>query len=165
MGGILNAIDISSRGLSAQRAKMNVIAQNMANAETVETPEGGPYRRKQVIFKEDKQTESFSSILRTTDSRLTRTHNGHMPGIAVSGAREKIDLAAVDHEEVQDGKDKFKLVYDPTHPDADAEGYVKMPDVEIVTEMVDMMTASRAYEANTAVISTAKGMVEDALEI
>ena len=165
MGGILNAIEISSQGLSAQRAKMNVIAQNMANAETVETPEGGPYRRKQVIFSEDKNSStSFSSALSNANTKLSRTNSGHRSG-GTSWAGQKSIVSAVNHKEVIDPAAEPKLIYDPEHPNANEEGYVEMPNVEIMNEMVDLMIASRAYEANTAVISSAKSMAENALEI
>jgi len=164
MAGILNAIEISSRGLSAQRARMNVIAQNMANAETVETNEGGPYRRKQVVFSEDTQKQSFRSVLKNEHSKLSRTDDNHISGSRRIG-RTKERTSTVGFDQVEDGVDNFKLVYDPTHPAADQDGYVKMPDVEIINEMVDMMTASRAYEANTAVISAAKEMAQNAMEI
>jgi len=164
MGGILNAIEISSRGLSAQRAKMNVIAQNMANAETTETAEGGPYRRKRVIISEDKQRVSFKSALGKASTALARTHSGHRYGRTLS-AQNKSEVNSVDHKEIEESKDGYRLVHDPTHPNADEEGFVKMPNIDVITEMVDMMTASRAYEANTSVISAAKKMANDALDI
>jgi len=164
MGGILGAIDISATGLSAQRAKMNVIAQNMANAETVETDEGGPYRRKRVLIAEDESATNFNTLLKKADTKLARTHGGHRTGVARSQSSQ-VEISSVEHEQVTDPESSFKLVHDPTHPRANEGGFVKMPDVEIIHEMVDMMTASRAYEANTAVISTAKSMVKSALEI
>jgi len=164
MASIINALEISGQGLSAQRAKMDVIAQNMANAETVETDEGGPYRRKRVMISEDDSVQSFNQVLARTRSSLARTNAGHLPGkVLVSG--EKLDLAGVDHDEVTDPDSSFRLVYDPSHPKADTDGYVKMPDVDVINEMVDMMSASRAYEANTTVISAAKKMTNDALDI
>lgn len=164
MGGILNAIDISARGLSAQRSKMNVIAQNMANAETSETAEGGPYRRKRVVISEDKNTISFSTALGKASTNLVRTHSGHRYGRTLN-AQNKSEVASVDFKEVQDPDSNFRLVHDPTHPDADENGFVKMPNIDVITEMVDMMTASRAYEANTSVISSAKKMANDAMDI
>ncbi len=164
MGGILNAIEISARGLSAQRSKMNVIAQNMANAETSETAEGGPYRRKRVIISEDKETVSFSTALGKAATGLSRTHSGHRYGRTLS-AQNKSEMTSVDHKEIEDPETSFRLVHDPTHPEADEDGFVKMPNIDVITEMVDMMTASRAYEANTSVISAAKKMANDALDI
>lgn len=164
MSGLLSAINISAQGLSVQRAKMNAVADNIANAETTETAEGGPYRRKRVLVSEVKETRKFSQALRRADNRLTRTHAGHRSG----GSRPtggKVEMSFVKGQEVQDPSSSFKLVHDPSHPQADAEGYVKMPDVEIINEMVDMMAATRAYEANTVAISSAKQMARNALDI
>lgn len=164
MGGLINAIGISAQGLSAQRAKMNTVAQNMANAETVETAEGGPYQRKRVIVTEDKKLAPFTDYMSSASTRLTRTHAGHRPS-RVRLQSGSIKVSTVRHEEIVDPESSYRLVHDPTHPNADAEGFVKMPDVDVVHEMVDMMAASRAYEANTAVIAAAKKMANDALEI
>lgn len=164
MSGILDAIQISSRGLSVQRQKMNVVAQNIANVETTETEKGGPYRRQRVQVSETKERGSFSSIMNKTQSRLSRTNPNHIRGHSKKvGVREQ--MSAVDSKVISASDDAFKLVYDPSHPSADEKGYVKMPDIEVVTEMVDMMTASRAYEANTVAISAAKDMTEKALDI
>jgi len=164
MSGFLNAIDISANGLSIQRQKMNVVAENMANAETVETPEGGPYRRRRVIVTESKAPVSFSGALRQAGTRLARTQPGHIAGIR-SSRLETTETPTVTAREVVDPQSSYKLVYDPGHPEADDNGYVKMPDIEIINEMVDMMAASRGYEANTAVIATSKKMARDALDI
>jgi flagellar basal-body rod protein FlgC len=164
MGGLINAIGISAQGLSAQRAKMNVVAQNMANAETVETAEGGPYQRRRVIVTEDKRSAPFTDYMSRANTRLTRTHAGHRPS-RMRLESGSIKVSTVEHEEIVDPESNFRLVHDPTHPNADAEGFVKMPDVDVVHEMVDMMAASRAYEANTSVIASAKKMANDALEI
>ncbi len=164
MGGLINAIEISSQGLSTQRAKMNVIAENMANAETVETDEGGPYRRRRVVVSEDKKAVSFNKLLSQANTRLARTNAAHRPArAAVTGEKETV--SSVSYEEVTDPDSSFRLVYDPGHPNADEDGYVCMPDIDVITEMVDMMTATRAYEANTSVISASKQMAQDALDI
>ena len=164
MGGLINAIDISAQGLSAQRAKMDVIAENMANAETVDTPEGGPYKRQRVMIASDKQQSPFTNYLSQANTRLARTNEGHRPG-HIRLQSGTIDVASVKYRQIEDPESSFRLVHDPTHPQADADGFVKMPDVDVVHEMVDMMSASRAYEANTAVISSAKKMANDALDI
>ena len=165
MSGLLTAIDVSSRGLTLQRAKMNAVAENIANAETTETSDGGPYRRKQVVANEAKlEQQPFRSMLKQADTNLARTHRLHRSGKSpVVTSREK--LTTVDMEEVQAPASDFQLVYDPSHPNANDEGYVKMPDIEIINEMVDMMAATRAYEANTVAIASAKSMAEDALDI
>ena len=164
MAGILSAMEISSQGLSLQRKRLNTVAQNIANAETTETKEGGPYRRKRVLASENKLKGTFNSLVKQAGTRLSRTSRRHLSG-TVHRSRESVDLSAVTGREIVDPDSSFRLVYDPSHPQADGEGYVKMPDVGVVTEMVDMMAASRAYEANTVAISAAKKMAKDALEI
>ncbi|HWR83005.1 MAG TPA: flagellar basal body rod protein FlgC [Candidatus Deferrimicrobium sp.] len=164
MSGILTAFDVSSKGLTVQRAKMNTVAENLANAETVETKEGGPYRRKRVIVREDAVRGAFNSMVKEARVRLARTDKQHLGGKSIV-QRAGVELPAVTAREIADPESSFRLVHDPTHPKADAQGFVKMPDVEVVTEMVDMMAASRGYEANTLAISAAKKMAKDALDI
>lgn len=164
MSGILSAIEMSSRGLSVQREKMNIVAENMANAETVETRDGGPYRRKRVMVSEDEKRIPFDALLKKAGDRLITTDKRHIAGnkIALRGGEK---VASVSYETVQDPASSFKLLYDPSHPQSDENGYVKMPDVEIINEMVDMMAATRAYEANAAAISSAKRMADEAMQI
>jgi flagellar basal-body rod protein FlgC len=143
---------------------MNAVAQNMANAETVETTEGGPYKRKRVMVTENEKATPFTTYMSQASTRLARTHPGHRSSRARLETGS-IKVATVEHREIEDPDSSFRLVYDPTHPQADEEGFVRMPDIDIVHEMVDMMAASRAYEANTTVISVAKKMATDALDI
>ena len=164
MAGFLKSIDTSAQGLTVQRRKMDVVAQNIANSETTRTPEGGPYRRQRVVVDANKSELPFNSLLSQANTKLARTDSRHLSGKSIS-SNNRVDQYSAEGEIVQDPKNNFKLVHDPSHPDADSEGYVKMPDVEIVTEMVDMMVASRAYEANATAISSAKKMANDALEI
>lgn len=164
MAGLLNAIEISSQGLSIQRARMNTVAENIANAETTSTTKGGPYKRKRILASENKNKGTFNSLVRQAGTRLERTDQRHL----TSGSRaltKTVEIPTVDWKEITDPDSSYRLVHDPSHPEANDEGYVKMPDIEIVNEMVDMMAASRAYEANTAAISSAKKMAKDALEI
>lgn len=164
MAGILNAIEISAAGLSVQRSKMNTIAQNIANAETTETKEGGPYRRQRVVVSERREKTSFNTLMEKAGNKLSRTNSKHIQGnVRVSGNSAEISNTEFKVESAP--KDSFKLLYDPGHPQADEDGYVKVPDVEIINEMVDMMAASRAYEANTVAISAAKNMANEALDI
>ena len=164
MAGLLNAIEISSRGLSIQRARMNTVAENIANAETTSTIEGGPYRRKRILASEGKDRGTFNSMIKQAGTRLKRTNPRHLES-SLRTSTKTVELPSVGWKEVTDPESSYRLVYDPSHPEANDEGYVKMPDIEIVNEMVDMMAASRAYEANTAAISAAKKMANDALEI
>lgn len=164
MSGILGAIDISSQGLSVQRSRMNTTAQNIANAETTRTNEGGPYRRKRVVVSEAQERTSFSQMVKRAGTRLSQTNSRHLRGHSI-GLRQEIDAPSVSLEEIVDPATNFRIVHDPNHPDADGEGYVQYPDIDVVTEMVDMMAAARAYEANTVAIATAKQMAKSALDI
>lgn len=164
MPSIINAIGISSKGLSVQRAKLEVTAQNLANAETTETREGGPYRRKRIVVKADDFKQNFETALKAADTPLARTNSGHLRG-KVRSFTNSVELSSAEMKEVQEPESSFRLVFDPSHPEANDEGYVKMPDIEVINEMVDMMSATRAYEANTVAISSAKQMAKDALDI
>lgn len=144
--GIFNSINISSSGLTAERTRMDVISKNIANANTTRTSSGSPYRRQMVVFQENKT--SFSDYL-----SLYSNSNGHSgkAGVKISG--------------IVEDKSPFKKVYDPGHPDANEEGYVNMPNIDIVKEMVDMISATRAYEANITSINSSKSMAMKALNI
>lgn len=144
--GIFSSLDISASGLTAQRLRMDTISQNIANVNTTRTENGTPYRRREVIFEERTDPESFSSALSSAANKL----NGGN-GVRVSNI-------------IEDPTD-FKKVYDPGHPDADADGYVSMPNVDVVTEMVNMISATRSYEANVTSINATKSMALKALEI
>jgi flagellar basal-body rod protein FlgC len=142
--GMFDAIDISASGLTAERLRMDVTAENLANAQSTRTPEGGPYRRKAVVLQQ--AGGGFA---------------GQLAG-AVGGASEPAGVEAVGI--VADGT-PLRRVYDPGHPDADAQGYVTMPNVNPVTEMVDLIDASRAYEANLTAMQTAKTAFAKTIEL
>ncbi len=137
MDGLFKVLDIAASGMTAERFRLDVISQNLANSDTTRTEEGGPYRRKTVIFQE----------------ALSESTNGskNFGGVKVSS--------------IVEDPTPFRLVYDPNHPDADAEGYVSYPNVNVLREMVDMMSAQRAYEMNAAVVNSAKSMYNSALGI
>lgn len=141
---IFSALKISSSGLTAERMRMDVIADNIANSETTRTPDGkGPYIRKIVTFKENLDKEI---------NKNTGKYESKQNGVVVD---------KVSKDEIS----PLKKVYDPSHPDADGEGYVTMPNVNILNEMVDLISASRAFEANVTAVNTAKQMAMKALEI
>ena len=140
---MFSAIDAAGSGLSAERLRLDVISNNLANANTTRTAKGGPYRRQVVVYEPRDQHSDFGKML------ARKLEAGK--GVRVVGIMEDNTPSPV--------------VYDPNHPDADAEGYVRMPNINIVSEMVDMITASRSYEANVATISSAKAMAMKALEI
>jgi len=140
----LSAIDTSASGMTAQRLRMDVIANNLANVSTTRTPQGGPYRRQMVIFEARvPQGRSFQEVL---------------AGELDSGAGVRV-------KEIREDNSPFKRVYDPSHPDAGEDGYVSMPNVNVVSEMIDMISATRAYEANVTCLNATKSMATKALEI
>lgn len=149
-------LNVSANGMSAQRKRMNAIASNIANAETTRTEEGGPYVRKMVLMKEESQG-TFSKLLNSGSFDLGVANKYNL------GSMEQ-GVSGVAAEETTDST-PFKMVYDPSHPDANDEGYVEMPNVNVVNEMVDMISATRSYEANVTAISAAKQMAKDSLEI
>jgi flagellar basal-body rod protein FlgC len=140
----LLGFDIAATGLTAQRLRMDTIANNIANVNTTRTSQGGPYKRQQVIFE---------SKLKELMLNLPVPREGQALGNGVRVASIVEDQAP------------SQLVYDPGHPDADSAGYVAMPNVNIVHEMVDMISATRAYEANIATLNSAKAMITRALDI
>ncbi|HXX62757.1 MAG TPA: flagellar basal body rod protein FlgC [Bacteroidota bacterium] len=160
---MFSGMNLSASGLSAQRKRMNAIASNLANAETTRTEGGGPYRRKIVQLKA-KGEHLFGSVLRQAGLRLASTNEGHMTSGSFPEEEEEGSTASISATEAQD-QSAPKNVYDPGNPDADENGYVKMPNVNVVTEMVSMMSASQAFEANVVAIDAAKNMAKDSLEI
>ena len=161
---IFDSFDISASGLSAQRRKLTAISSNIANVDTTRTDEGGPYKRRRIVMLEAPKMSKFSTMLEERKSRLIVTDPKHRiegeprPGEFLVGS-------GVQSQEVREEPLKPRLVYDPNHPDAREDGYVLYPDVNVITEMVDMIAASRAYEANVTVMSAAKDMVNRSLEI
>jgi len=139
-GGLDNALDISTSGVITQRMKMEVIAHNIANVDTVRTEQGTPYRKKEVVIR---PVEDFSSTKLLT--------GGVLGGVRVSEIKESIG--------------RYNKVYDPEHPDADSEGYVLYPNVNLTTELVEMTNANNAFEANVVVYNTTKAMMQSSLEI
>ncbi|MDH5542308.1 MAG: flagellar basal body rod protein FlgC [Nitrospinota bacterium] len=138
---LLTAMKISSSGLSAQRTRMNVVSSNLANVNTTRTPEGGPYRRKQVMM-----------------GAVPVEQNGFQKVLSSEISEPKV-LG------IEEDQSEFQRVYDPSHPDADDKGYVYLPNVNVMKEMVDMLSATRAYEANAAVIGSVKDMAQKAIDI
>jgi flagellar basal-body rod protein FlgC len=169
--GLFQSLRVSATGLRGQRVKMDIVSQNLANAETTRTQEGTPYRRQRAVFQQVLQdqvgrlrTQSTEAGQRLQASRLQLTHPGHMPGGLCSRAEAEGGGVEVSVGAAPDASE-FRVVYDPGHPDADSEGYVLLPNVNVITEMVDMITASRAYEANISAIQAAKDMFNKALDI
>jgi flagellar basal-body rod protein FlgC len=153
-------MNASTTGMTAQRKRMNAIAENLANAETTRTASGEPYRRKQAVFNE--KSDFDSALTSAVNNKLQRTDAFHIPGQDQGSAR--VRMGGVEADIVEDPSD-FQLVYDPEHPDADEDGMVKMPNVDIVKEMTELIAASRAFEANATAFNATKGMMKKALEL
>lgn len=166
--GLFRSIHISGTGLSGMRTKMDTVAKNLANAETTRTADGTPYRRERVVFEQTLSERLGARALPAPEQRggsgLSRTHRAHLAGAGTSGGA-LMPRGVETGVEVSPDASEFKVVYDPGHPDADQDGYVLMPNVNVITEMVDMITASRAYEANISAVQTAKDMFGKALDI
>jgi flagellar basal-body rod protein FlgC len=137
---IISGIDVTAGALNAQKTRLDIVAQNIANAQTTRGPDGQPYHRKVVSFETELVRQSGSSSLG--------------PGL------QSVRVSAITND-----KSEGQSLYDPQHPDADASGYVKMPNVNMAYEMIDLMTASRAYEANLSVVKNSRQMALRSLEI
>ena len=146
LSGVFAPFAISASALTAERLRMDVISNNLANANTTRTVEGGPYIRQRVVFSPRfDATPAFSSFI------STMTPDGLPAGVRVTG--------------IQKDSSPVRMVYDPGHPDANAEGYVAYPNVNAVNEMVDLISASRAYEANITAFNSTKSMAMEAMSI
>ncbi|MBP2642413.1 MAG: flagellar basal-body rod protein FlgC [Firmicutes bacterium] len=142
--GMFGGIDAAASGMTAERLRMDVISNNIANANTTRTAQGGAYRRQMVVFQSRTENSPFNQIL---------AHN-------LESAGNGVRVVGIIKDE-----SPLRKVYDPNHPDANQDGYVDMPNVNVVAEMVDMITATRAYEANVTAVNAAKNMALKALEI
>ena len=140
---LFSLLSVSASGMSAQRARTELLVENLANAETTRTPEGGPYRRKDVVFETQPAESPFSSVF---ESQLT-----HPDGVSVA-------QVVVDDREPE-------RRYMPGHPDADKDGYVAFPRLNPAEDMVDLMGATRSYEANVAAISAVKDMIQRSIDL
>ena len=139
-----DALNTSSAALSAQRLRMNLISGNLANVNTTRTSQGGPYRRKEAVFAAQPLNQSFKRIL---------------------ADRQNNNISTVKVARVVEDRNPPVLKYDPQHPDADEKGYVAMPNINLMEEMVNMISATRGYEANVTALKAAKDMALKALEI
>lgn len=141
----IKALDISANGLYAQKKKMEVISQNIANADTLVTENGEPYRKKRTVITENDNANQFNKVLDNFSKPL-------------QGEGVKVDVTTPLEE-------PFKLLYDPDHPLSNENGYVRMPNVDTTEEMIEMLSATRAYEANATVMDATKSMFQKAMEI
>lgn len=143
--GLFQAFDICASGMTAQRFRMDTIAQNIANVNTTRTEDGTPYRRKVVTFQEKTAGQNFASVL----TGVTKFRGNGVKVVSVS----------------EDYDTDLTMVYDPSHPDADENGYVLYPNVNTVTEMTNLIDSSRAYEANTTAFQAVKAMAQAGIQL
>ena len=143
---LFKIFSVSGSGMAAQRSRMTVVAGNLANSETTRTPDGGPYRRRDILFQSVAVDGEFSAQL----DGLSQP-SGAAQGVEVAGVR-------------QSGRPPRKI-FDPNHPDANGEGYVSLPDINVIEEMVDMLSAVRSYEANLATYNTTKSLIRKLLDM
>ncbi len=165
-----DVFDVAASGMHAQRIKMDAISSNVANINTTRKPDGtvGPYIKKEVSFKaiyDEKLSQGASNFSNNSTSAEFNPATGTMKinsGISLNqgGMSNGVEVA-----EINDAQNAVRSVYDPSHPDADADGFVQMPNINIVEEMVGMVTASKAYEANAVAAENAKKMMEAAMKI
>jgi flagellar basal-body rod protein FlgC len=144
---MFDGLEVSATGLTAQRLRMDVTAENLANAQTTRGTDGQPYRRKEVVLQEVPQGGFGASLAAAMGGQGSAAPGG----VQVAG--------------IQEDQTAGKLIYDPGHPDADARGYVRMPNVDTVAEMVDLISASRAYEANVTAMQASKQMFTKTLDL
>ena len=150
--GFFNSMNVSASGLTAQRLRMDVISENIANVNTTRTLDGGPFRRKTVLFEEIRETP-FTAMLRGASLRGAAESSG-------TGRGAGVKVSNIVHDNTPG-----PLVFDPSHPDANEDGFVRMPNVNIVEEMINMISATRSYEANITAINNTKAMLSRTLEI
>ena len=165
-----NIFDIAGSGMTAQRAKMDTIASNIANIHTTRRPDGskGAYVKKDVSFRaiyEDSVNRGFSNFSSNNPDAQFDPKTGNLLINANVALNQGLITGGVQVEQIYEREDGVKTIYDPSHPDADEEGYVDLPNINIVEEMVDMIAASRAYEANATVAENVKSMMQSAMNI
>ena len=154
--GFLNSINIVGSGLTAQQTRLDIVAENVTNSQTTRVENGeGAYRRKMVVFQAVSGKDSFREVM----SRAAAV------GKPVSNAGVNPNAGGVIVTDILEDDSPMKIVYDPTHPDADEEGYVELPNVDMVKEIADAMAASRAFASNVTAFNTLKSVISSSLEI
>ena len=166
LSGVFSGLHISASGLRAQRIRQNIISSNIANAQTTRTDKGGPYKRQFTVLTAGTANKDVSIINKKVALEGEQTDKGHLPIPPSNFPRdERFFGNGVDVTEIREDSRPPKMVYDPSHPDADEKGYVAMPNINIVQEMTDMIAATRAYEANATAFNAMKNMMMQALQL
>ena len=166
MAGLFAALNISASGMRAQRLRQTTISSNLANVETTRTAEGGPYRRQFCVLAADSDQRDVRLLNKQPELQGATTDKSHLPIPPSDFPRdERFFGTGVKVSEIREDSRPPKMVYDPAHPDADKNGYVAMPNVNVIEEMTDMISATRSYEANVAAFNASKGMYQQALQL
>jgi flagellar basal-body rod protein FlgC len=166
LAGLFSGLNISASGMHAMRVWQETISSNLANAETTRTDKGGPYRRQFVVLEADADNRDTKLVNEKIALEGRMTSESHLPIPPSTFPRdERFFGNGVHVSEIREDSRPSQLVYDPSHPDADAKGYVAMPNVNIVKEMTDMIAASRAYEANATAFNSMKSMLMQSIQI
>jgi len=166
VNGIFSGLRISASGMRAQRIRQNAISSNLANVETTRTAEGGPYRREYVVFTAESEDKDTRLVNKREGLRGMQTTERHLPIPPDNFPRdERFFGRGVRVAEIRKDTRPPKMVHDPSHPDADQDGYVALPNINPVQEMTDMIAATRAYEANVTAFNATKGMLMQALQL
>ncbi len=171
MSTYLKSLDISGSGLTAQKLRLDIISQNIANAEVTRTANGGPYRRKVPVLKSEGSTVRFKDVLEAAkEGRLVDRVHRRLEAASEGEIYHTQyplgdDLKGVKVESIIEDQTEFVPVYDPNHPDANEDGYVMYPNVDITQEIIDAMNASRTYEANITAYNAVKQMLQQAMDM
>ncbi|MDR2355850.1 MAG: flagellar basal body rod protein FlgC [Clostridiales Family XIII bacterium] len=156
----LNALNISGSGLTAQKLRMDVMAQNIANSDVTRTQAGGPYRRRLVVLQTINEGGFKRELMRQASGKTSARYT--TPGM---GGDPSVNAGGVKVAQIFEDRSDLVPVYDPTHPDADEDGYVFMPNVNRTEELINMLAATRAYSANVTMFNATKSMISSALQI
>lgn len=165
---LMDILSISSQGMTAQRERLEAASANLANASTTRTAEGGPYRRRDVIFQATnigEQPDSFSTVFNNISSSAGFQNIAYQPTLALSQPAPPTGLQGVESKLFIGPAATGNRIYQPNHPDADSQGYVNMPDVDPVEEMTNIVSATRAFEANGTIFNTAKELARATLKL
>lgn len=166
MRGVFSGLDISASGMRAQRIRQNAISSNLANVESTRTDQGGPYRRQFVVFSSDRDQKDTRIINSEKSLEGIKTNGNHMSIPSSEFPKDTRFFGnGVKVAEIREDERPPRMLYEPSHPDADEKGYVAMPNVNVIEEMTDMIAATRAYEANVTAFNASKSMYMQAIQL
>ncbi len=161
-----SSFNISAKGMSIQKKRMDIVAENIANTNTTKTDDGTPYKRKYLTIQTEGGFEGkFNAANNSLNMKMSTTKAGHISSAGTTGSERGMAPEVSFDMEVNKDRRKGEMVFMPDHPDADEDGYVEMPNVDVITEMIDMISATRNYDANVTAFNATKQLYRDSLEI